>query len=73
VYQIRSAKIHFCASSGEDQSLHMMKIKGQAYYLAAHTEDRFLSDFYGKLSKSLSLKRAINKDSFSNGLPVSTT
>jgi beta-galactosidase len=33
--------------------------KGRAYYIASRNDDRFLSDFYGSLSKRLDLMRAL--------------
>ncbi len=36
--------------------------KGRAYYLAARTEERFLSDFYAALSTRLELRKALDKE-----------
>lgn len=36
--------------------------QGNAYYLAACTEDRWYHDFYGKLIAALNLKRALNAE-----------
>jgi beta-galactosidase len=33
--------------------------QGEAYYIASRNEDRFLRDFYGRLQKTLNLKRAL--------------
>ncbi len=42
--------------------------KGQAYYIASRNDDRFLSDFYGSLTKSLGVMRALDMD-----LPMGVT
>jgi beta-galactosidase len=36
--------------------------QGQAYYMASRNDDRFLSDFYGRLAKDLRLLRALPAD-----------
>ena len=36
--------------------------EGEAWYIAARTEDRFLSDFYGALSSKLGLRRVLEAD-----------
>ena len=36
--------------------------RGEAYYLAGRTEDRFLDDFLAKLAQNLKLKRALTTD-----------